>query len=111
MLVEEQVVSIWAIANGFMDDIPVSDVGRFEREMHEFLRDKHAEVYQHIKEQGTLPEDVEEQLREALGEFGKVFAPSSGPEAPKEAEADELEGEEGQETMKKVRKVPPKKEG
>src|SRR2546421_7824774 len=59
MLVEDQVISLWAVANGFTDELPVQDVGRFEREMHEFLRDRHADLYQHIAEQGTLPEDLE----------------------------------------------------
>jgi F-type H+-transporting ATPase subunit alpha len=111
MPAEDQVISIWAIANGYTDDLPVSDVRRFESEMHDYLKDKHREIYEHIREQGTLPEDVENTLREAVKEFKDQFAPSEG-QAPKEAEADELEeGEEGQETMKRVRRTPPKQEG
>src|SRR2546421_556011 len=59
MPVEDQVVSIWAITNGYTDDLPVSDVRRFESELHEFLKDKDADLYEHIAEQGTLPEDLE----------------------------------------------------
>jgi F-type H+-transporting ATPase subunit alpha len=110
MRVEEQVVSIWAVANGFTDDLPVQDVGRFEREMHEFLRDRHADLYQHIAEQGTLPEDLEGKLRDAVEEFKGQFAPSGQDKAPKEAEAGQLEGEEEQEKMKKVRRKPPRKD-
>jgi F-type H+-transporting ATPase subunit alpha len=111
MPAEDQVISIWAIANGYTDDLPVSDVRRFESEMHDYLKDKHREIYEHIREQGTLPEDVENTLRDAVKEFKDQFAPSEG-QAPKEAEADELEeGEEGQETMKRVRRTPPKQEG
>ena len=70
-------MSIWAVANGFTDDLPVSDVRRFESELHEFLRDRHADLFQHIREQGTLPEEVEEKLRSALEEFKEQFSPSS----------------------------------
>ena len=66
---------------------------------------------QHIAEQGTLPEDLEGKLRDAVEEFKGQFAPSGQDKAPKEAEAGELEGEEGQEKMKKkVRRKPPKEE-
>ena len=109
MRVEEQVVSIWAMANGFTDDLPVQDVGRFEREMHEFLRDRHDDLFRHIAEQGTLPEDVEGTLRQAVEEFQKQFSPSGEEKAPKEAEAGEMEDEEGEEKMKKVRRKPPEK--
>jgi F-type H+-transporting ATPase subunit alpha len=110
MPVEEQVVSIWAVANGFTDDLPVPDVRRFESEMHEFLRDRHGDVLRHIREQGTLPEDVEETLRSALEEFKGQFSPSSSEgRPPREAEAGELEDEQ-EEKMKRVRRKPPEKE-
>ena len=73
---------------------------------------RHADLFQHIREQGTLPEEVEEKLRSALEEFKEQFSPSSEDgKAPKEAEAGELEDEEEQEKMKKkVRRKPSKKE-
>ena len=66
-------------------------------------------IYEHIRERGTLPEDVEGKLRNAIEDFKEQFAPSEA-EKPKDAEADELEGEE-QEKMKRVRRTPPKQEG
>jgi F-type H+/Na+-transporting ATPase subunit alpha len=111
MTVEDQVVSIWAVTNGHADDLPVSDIRRFESELHDYLKDTHPEIYEHIRELGTLAEDVENKLRDAVAEFKEQFAPSET-RAPKEAEADELEeGEEDQETMKRVRRTPPKQEG
>jgi len=104
--VEDQVVSIWAITNGYTDDLPVSDVRRFESEMHDYLKDKHPELYEHIREQGTLPEDVEGNLRDAVKEFKEQFSPSEKEKPPHEAEAGELEGEEEQDKMKKVRRKP-----
>jgi F-type H+-transporting ATPase subunit alpha len=107
--VEQQVVSIWAVANGFTDELPVPDVRRFESELNEFLRDRHGELYDHIREQGTLPEDQEEKLRSAIDEFKNQFSPTQAADAPKEKEADELEGEEEEERLKRKRRKPPEK--
>jgi len=98
------------VANGFTDDIPVADVRRFESELQEFLRDGHGDIYDRIREEGTLPEDAEGKLRKAIEEFKEQFSPSEAPGAPKEAQADELEGEE-EEKLKRVRRKPPKEEG
>ena len=38
--VERQVVSIWAGTNGYLDDVPLEDVGRFEREFLDFQRER-----------------------------------------------------------------------
>ena len=110
--VEQQVVSIWAVANGFTDDLPVADVRRFESELQEFLRDRFGSIYERIRDEGTLPEDAEGKLREAIEEFKGQFSPSKEAGAGKEAEADELEeGEESEEKMKRVRRKPKKDEG
>ena len=94
------------MANGFTDDLPVADVRRFESELHEFLRDRYGTVYERIRDEGTLPEDAETKLREAIEEFKGQFSPSKEPGAGKEAEAGELEGEESEEKMKRVRRKP-----
>src|SRR5207253_5478034 len=106
MPVEQQVISIWTVANGFTDDLPVSDVRRFESELHEFLRDRHGSIYERIRDEGTLPEDAEGKLREAIEEFKGQFSPSKEAGAGKEAKAGELEGEESEEKMKRVHRKP-----
>src|SRR5947209_3289632 len=47
---EEQVVSIWAGGSGYLDDVPVEDVGRFETDFLDYLRRSHAGVLQTIRE-------------------------------------------------------------
>src|SRR5881392_3062248 len=56
MPVEQQVVSIWTVANGFTDELPLPDIRRFESELHEFLRERHGDLVDHIRDQGTLPD-------------------------------------------------------
>ncbi|MDR2051502.1 MAG: F0F1 ATP synthase subunit alpha [Deltaproteobacteria bacterium] len=73
MPVQEQVASIYAANKGFMDDIPVSAVGRFEREFLEFLRGGGADILRDIAEKQALDKELEERLSSALAEFKKGF--------------------------------------
>jgi F-type H+/Na+-transporting ATPase subunit alpha len=105
MPVEQQVVSIWAGGNGYLDRIPVEDVRRFEAEMLEFVQAEYADVLEHIRTKGDLPESVENRLREALDKFSERFKTSAGKPPPKEAEAHAMEeGEEEQESVKRYRR-------
>jgi F-type H+-transporting ATPase subunit alpha len=80
MAVEQQVMIIYAVTNGYLDDVPVSDCKRFEAELLEFLGSRHAGIGKHIAGKGTLTDDIEQQLRGAIEEFKKQFAPSeAGP--------------------------------
>jgi F-type H+/Na+-transporting ATPase subunit alpha len=56
MPVEEQVVSIFAGTNGYLDDIPVADVRRFETELLDFVRTRHNDILNTIRTTGALPE-------------------------------------------------------
>ena len=48
--VEEQVVSIWAGGNGYLDDVPVEDISRFETDFLDYLRRSHEGILQTIRE-------------------------------------------------------------
>jgi F-type H+-transporting ATPase subunit alpha len=105
MPVEQQVVSIWAGGNGYLDRIPVEDVRRFEAEMLDFVQAEYADVLEHLRTKGDLPESVENRLREALDKFSERFKTSAGKSPPKEAEAHAMEeGEEEQESVKRYRR-------
>ena len=56
MPVEEQVVSIYAGTNGALDDIPVDEVRRFEPELLDWMRTRHADLLAEIRDTGALPE-------------------------------------------------------
>jgi F-type H+-transporting ATPase subunit alpha len=104
--VEKQVISIWAVTNGLLDDIPVSDVKRFETDFLLFMDASRPEIGQAIRNSGDLSEDTESQLKAAVEEFKGTFAPSGDAPPPKEAEAEELEGEE-QEAVRRFRRPKP----
>ncbi len=77
MAADQQVLSIYAVTSGYLDTFPVEDAKRFEREFLQYMETRHAEVGEHIRTQGTLPEEVEGKLKAALDEFVKAFQPSA----------------------------------
>ncbi|MBA2936072.1 F0F1 ATP synthase subunit alpha [Sphingomonas sp. CGMCC 1.13654] len=70
---EEQVASIFAGTQGFLDGIPVSDVTRFEAGLLADLRANHAEVLKTIRETKDLGDAVKGQLKDAVTAFAKTF--------------------------------------
>jgi F-type H+-transporting ATPase subunit alpha len=108
--VEEQVVSIWAGGSGYLDDVPVEDVGRFETDFLDYLRRSHAGILQTIRESLALTEDTVTALKDAIEEFRKGFETSSGELlSAEEEQAEPLETEE-QETIARRRQPEPKSE-
>jgi F-type H+/Na+-transporting ATPase subunit alpha len=103
--VEEQVVSIWAGSNGYLDDVPLDDVARFEHDFLENLRRTRAGILTAIRETKDLSEDTVTALKDAVEEFRKSFETSSGELLSGEDEQAEALEDEGQETI--IRRRPP----
>jgi F-type H+/Na+-transporting ATPase subunit alpha len=76
--VEDQVVSIWAGSNGHLDDVPLEDISRFERDFLDFLRRSHDGILAAIRETKDLTEDTTTALKDAIEEFRRGFETSSG---------------------------------
>ncbi len=71
---EEQTASIFAGTNGYLDNIPVSDVTRYEEAMISDLRTNHAGVLKTIRDTKDLGDDAKSGLKSALDAFAKTFA-------------------------------------
>src|SRR5438477_1055650 len=71
MPVEEQVLSIFAGTKGFVDDVPVGDVRRFEADLLEYFRSRHADLLDAIRNEGALPDETK--LGEAVTGFKEQF--------------------------------------
>src|ERR687885_1167623 len=69
---EEQVVAIYAGVNGYLDDIPVNQISRFQDELRERLRAEES-VYAAIRDSGDLTDETTEKLNAELAEFVKSF--------------------------------------
>jgi F-type H+-transporting ATPase subunit alpha len=102
--VAEQVVSVWAGTTGQIDDIPVSDVGRFENEFLAYLRHKHKGVLEGIAETGNLGDDLVESLTNAVAQFKQMFLAEDTGVRPHDVPAEAMaEGEEAHETVTRLR--------
>ena len=74
MPIEEQVASIYAGTQGFLDRVDVKDVVRYEAAMLSYLRSEKPEILKAIRETKELKDDTAAALKDALTGFGKTFA-------------------------------------
>ena len=75
--VEEQVVSIWAGTNGKLDEVPVPDVLRFERELLDFLG-RNTEILTQLRETNVLSDELVTSLGEQIDKFKLEFQTGEG---------------------------------
>jgi len=73
--VEKQVALIFAGGNGFMDDVPVNAVRKFETEFLDFLAKRRPEIGRLILEKKTIDDDLKAKLASAAKEFKEGFKP------------------------------------
>jgi F-type H+-transporting ATPase subunit alpha len=71
---ENQVAAIFAVTNGYLDQIDVERVREWERGFHEVLAAKHSEVLKGIRETKALGDDVKAKLIEAIESYNATFA-------------------------------------
>lgn len=69
--VEKQVCILYALVNGFLDSIELSDISRFEKELYTFLENERPQLLSHIRDTKDLPDT--DLLNEALESFKAVF--------------------------------------
>ncbi|MEX0893145.1 MAG: F0F1 ATP synthase subunit alpha [Gemmatimonadota bacterium] len=74
MAAGEQVMIIYAVTNGYLDDIAVDRVRAFETGFHEFMRTQRPEALREIVETGKLGDETVDKLKAAIDEYKKVFA-------------------------------------
>jgi len=73
MSMEEQVTSLYAGGRGYLDDLPVDAVRKFETEMLEFFRNQKADVLKELKEKEALDDALDGKMAAAMDEFKKGF--------------------------------------
>jgi F-type H+-transporting ATPase subunit alpha len=71
MPVEKQVMILYAAISGYLDDVAVENVGRFEVDFHRFMESSHPEIGSAIARDKILGEETEEVLKAAIEEFKK----------------------------------------
>jgi F-type H+-transporting ATPase subunit alpha len=92
--VEEQVVSLWAGTTGRLDEVPIEDVRRFEREFLDYISSKHQSVFDSITSTKKLEDDTILILEKAIEEFKKQFTTTSGERLIKDVPVEALAADE-----------------
>ena len=75
MSVEDQVIVLYAGTRGYLDSVPVSDVQRFESDLLDWIKARHGDVRDGIRNDGKI--DDEEKLKSILAEFVSDFLPAA----------------------------------
>ena len=70
--VAEMGISLFVVEKGYLDDIPVNEIGAFETSLHDYLRSSHVALLQKINEAGSYDNDIEAQLKKAVEEFKRT---------------------------------------
>jgi F-type H+-transporting ATPase subunit alpha len=73
--VEKQILIIYAGTNGFVDDLPLDALKKYEQELYAFIELKHPGIFADILKKRELDADLRAQLNKALEEFKGVFKP------------------------------------
>ena len=71
--VEEQVTVLWAMKNGYLDDVPVDRVKEFQKKLQEYLTTRKADVLAGIRDKKALDKENEPVLKSAVEEFKQTF--------------------------------------
>jgi F-type H+-transporting ATPase subunit alpha len=81
LAVEQQVIIIYAATKGFIDNVAIEDVRRYEEDLYRFLEARHPTVLTGIASKKILDDELKGLIEAALKEFGQQFVGSSQPAA------------------------------
>jgi F-type H+-transporting ATPase subunit alpha len=71
--VAKQIVLIYAGTNGYLDDVPVSAVGKFESELYDAFDSRYSDVLHRIRNERALGDSLKKEIEEALEDFKRTF--------------------------------------
>ena len=74
MAVEKQVAAIYAVTNGYLDDVPVERIRAWERGFHEYLAAQAPDVLSGLREEKVLSDELEQKLIRSIKQYGATFA-------------------------------------
>ncbi|HSM15815.1 MAG TPA: F0F1 ATP synthase subunit alpha, partial [Gemmatimonadales bacterium] len=76
--VERQVVVIYAVTNGHLDDVEIGDIRKWEKDFLAYLDASHPEVLTGIRTKKDLTEEITSELKAAIKAFKPLFVPTHG---------------------------------
>ena len=60
---------IYAVTNGYVDDYPADSVKKYEKELYSFIESKHPEIFEKIRSEKQISDDMKENVNKALDEL------------------------------------------
>jgi F-type H+-transporting ATPase subunit alpha len=82
MNVENQILVIWAVSNGYADTVAVDDVRDFEAELLKFVENSHPGLLQSIREKKSLTDEITTDLKQALNDFKDIWTERTSASLP-----------------------------
>jgi F-type H+-transporting ATPase subunit alpha len=70
---EEQVISIYAGVNGFLDKVSIENISKFENDLMVLIKSSHKDILKSIRDEKALTDSTEEKLKKAIEVFLKTF--------------------------------------
>ncbi len=74
MSLDKEVTILYAVTNGYLDDVPVERISAFEQGFHRFMETNHPKINQRISTDKEIKPETEEMLKSAISEFKKSVA-------------------------------------
>jgi len=68
-----EILSLWSVTNGYLDEIPVEEVGRFEKELHEYAKTHAKKLIDTLNTGDKMSDETQTSLKKTVEEFGKGF--------------------------------------
>jgi F-type H+-transporting ATPase subunit alpha len=72
--VEEQVAVIWAVQNGYVDDVPVERIKEFQAQWSDFLVTRRVDLLKKIGQQKVVSDEIKAELKTAADQFKQAWA-------------------------------------
>jgi F-type H+/Na+-transporting ATPase subunit alpha len=85
MRVQHQVMVLYAVTNGYLDEVPIERLQEWEAGFHEFVRDQRPEIGRAILETGALSDETVDKLKAAIDEYNARFEAGPATAEPTEA--------------------------
>jgi F-type H+-transporting ATPase subunit alpha len=73
MTLDKEVTILFAVSNGYLDDVPVDKTAAFEESFHRFMETNHPDIGQRINEDKEIKKETEEKLQTAISAFKQTF--------------------------------------
>jgi F-type H+-transporting ATPase subunit alpha len=74
MPLEKQVMILYAVTNGYLDDTPVDKISSFEEAFHRFMETNHPNIGKAIASEKALNDKTEEELKNAITQFQQTVS-------------------------------------